>query len=320
MRLKWFRPLKALATVLASCVLALPSAATSPAASANDHAAIAYLAPVMPHGAPEVRLHVEELGPARAGAEPLLLLHGFGASTHTWRHVAPALARERRVIAIDLRGYGLSDKPFDQRYSAADQAEHVIDFIKRRGLKRVTIAGHSFGGAVALLVTLALNRQAPGTVKRLVLLDAPAYPQEPTAFMRFLQRPVLPYALLTLVPPDLAAAIVFSAEANPTKIGFDDIMRYAEPFHAASARHALISTARQLKPANWRQIVAHYPSIHQPTLLIWCDADDVVPISSGQRLERVLPNARLKVVRGCKHSPQDERPEALLPLLQNFLR
>jgi pimeloyl-ACP methyl ester carboxylesterase len=277
---------------------------------------VGYRAPVAPPGAPEIALHVEEQG---RGA-PLLLLHGLGASSYTWRHVVPALARSNRVIAIDLRGFGRSDKPFDQRYSAADQAAHIVAFIERRRLRGVTIAGHSFGGAVALLTTLELNRRAPGLVDRLVLLDAPAYPQQPTAFVRFLSQPVLPYALLSVMPPELPTAAALSTERNADGPAMKDVSAYAAPYYEAGARHALITTARLIRPANWRQIVARYPSIRQPTLIVWCDHDHVVPISSGERLAKVLPDARLRVIRGCEHSPQDEKPAELLRLLGDFLR
>lgn len=301
------------ASLLALFSVVLVSA--SPAAAA--HSATSYRATVTPSGAPPVDLYVEEHGPA--GAPPLLLLHGLAASTHSWRHIVPALARSNRVIALDLRGFGRSDKPFDQRYSAADQAAHVTSFIERRGLKGVTLVGHSFGGAVALVTTLALNVRRPGLVRRLVLLDVPAYPQQPTAFVSFLRKPVLPYALLTLVPPELAAALVLSPENEAGDLDLTDIRTYAAPFYEAAARHALISTARQLRPDNWRQIVARYPTIRQPTLIVWCDRDDVVPLSSGKRLVEAMPNARLEVIRGCVHSPQDEKPDVLVRLMRRFL-
>lgn len=304
----------ALVVTLCAAAAVIPLGSAN-AAGAPAPRAIAYSAPVAPKGAPQVNLHVEEQG----AGPPLLLLHGLGASTYSWRHVMPALARTHRVIALDLRGFGRSDKPFDQRYSAADQASHVLAFIARRGLERVTLVGHSFGGAVALLTTLELNARAPGTVGRLVLLDVPAYPQQPTAFVEFLRRPVLPYALLSLVPPELATAAALTSERNDGKLNMADVFAYAAPYYEAGARHALISTAEQLRPANWRRIVARYPSIRQPTLIVWCDHDHVVPISSGQRLARAMPNARLEVIAGCEHSPQDERPAALLRLIGGFI-
>ena len=115
-------------------------------------------------------------------------------------------------------------------------------------------------------------------------------------------------------------SLAMSGEQQSGAIDFGDITSFAAPFREAGARHALIATARQLRPPNWRAIVRRYPSIRQPALIVWCDNDRVVPLSSGRRLARAMPDAKLRVVRGCEHSPQDEQPAALLGLLGGFLR
>ena len=97
-------------------------------------------------GRPVTVLYAEESG----DGPPLILLHGLGGSLFTWRHVVATLARLHHVIALDLKGFGQSDKPFDEHYSAADQAALVSAFIRKRGLRGVILVGHSFGGVVAL--------------------------------------------------------------------------------------------------------------------------------------------------------------------------
>ena len=86
-----------------------------------------------------VHLYAEEYGQGR----PILLLHGLGASTFTWRNLIPELSRQNRVIAIDFKGFGRSEKPFTQAYSPYDHANLVLDFIRKRGLRDLTIIGHS---------------------------------------------------------------------------------------------------------------------------------------------------------------------------------
>lgn len=262
-----------------------------------------------------VRLHALEMG----RGPTIVFLHGLGGSTYTWRKVMPALSVTHRVVAIDLKGFGQSEKLFDTAYSAADQAALVIDFMKRRGLANVTLVGHSFGGAVALTVTLATQRSQPGLIRRLALLDAPAFPQALTPFVAFMQRPVLPYALLTLVPPELAASAALDKQVMAGVIDDNDVRAYAAPFYDAAARHALIATARAIVPPNWPEIVARYPSIKQPTLLVWCGHDDIVPPTTGLRLERTLPHARLAIIDGCEHSPADEKPVELVRLMRGLL-
>lgn len=262
-----------------------------------------------------VRLYTEEFGQGR----PILLLHGLGASMFTWRNLIPALSRHNRVIAIDMKGFGKSEKPFTQAYTPYDHTNLVLAFIRKRGLRDATIIGHSFGGAIGLLATLRLNETNPGAVRDLILMNAPAYEQPGTGFVRFMKMPVLPYLALLLSPPELATWLSLD-KVQADRLSFDELRGYAEPFYDAAARHALITTARRIKPRDVELLTARYSSIKQRTLVVWCDGDHTVPIETGLKLVKALPRARMKVLKGCGHVPQDERPEAVMQLIGKFLK
>lgn len=262
-----------------------------------------------------VRLYAEEYGHGR----PVLLLHGLGASTFTWRNVIPTLARRHRVIAIDMKGFGRSEKPFTQAYTPFDHANLVLAFIRKRGLRNLTIIGHSFGGAIGMLVTIRLNQTSPGRVRDLVLMDAPTYRQPSTTFVRFMRTPILPYAALMLVPPVISTWLSLD-ETQAAKLSPQEVRGYAHPFYSAAARHALITTARRIEPKHVEQLTSQYPNVRQRTLIIWCKDDHTVPLATGKKLVRAMPNARLKVLNRCGHVPQDERPEAVKKLLRSFLK
>jgi len=266
-------------------------------------------------GVPRTVLHVWE----RGHGPPLVLLHGLGASIFTWRHIMPALARGHRVIALDLRGFGRSDKPFDQRYTAADQAALVAAFIAKRGLNGVTLIGHSFGGTVALNAALKL-RGKPHRVTRLVIMDAPALKQDFGAGAELLRAPGLPYVAMTMTPPELMARLLLHVVSAPGRaVPERDIRGYAAPFYDLGSRHAFIATAQAILAANTRRLGARYRAIRQPTLLVWCRRDRIVPLATGRRLRRRLPHAHLEVLGRCNHLPQDEVPGALLAKLRPFL-
>jgi len=270
--------------------------------------------PVTSANGSTVHIYAEEYGHGR----PILLLHGLGASSYAWRHLIPELSRRHRVVAIDLKGFGRSEKPFDTNYSLIDHAELVTAFIRRTRLRDITLVGHSYGGAVALVVAQHLNRQAPGKLRNLVVMGAPAFPQKPTAFVSFMGTPVVPYAVLSIVPPELSAWLSLSPQERQN-FSYEDVVAYARPYWQASARHALISTARQIVPDNLPQLLNGYRHIHQPTLVVWCRSDTTVPLSTGRKLVRTLPNARLRLVEGCAHAPQDEQPDRLLSILAPFI-
>jgi pimeloyl-ACP methyl ester carboxylesterase len=305
------RQLKAAASIALLCLLAVVAWGSS-ARSADERPWFARLGPP---DAP-VKLFYEEKG----SGSPVLLIHGFGASTYTWRHIAPALARDHRVIALDLKGFGQSDKPFDSRYSVFDQAELLAQFIEDHDLRDLTIVGHSFGGGVALVLALDQDKRLKGRIKKLVLLDTVAYPQDIPVFFRMLDTPVVSQIGVRMVPPALQTRIALQiAYLDNSKIEDEEVETYAAPLRTAAGKHAIIHSARQIMPRGLEQISKSYKSIEQPTLILWCDHDRIVPLDVGLKLRRTLPNATLRIVDDCGHMPQEEQPEATLGLLQDFL-
>lgn len=269
-------------------------------------------------GPPEapVKLFYQEEGSGR----PLLLIHGFGTSTYTWRRVAPELATNHRVIAVDLKGFGQSDKPMDERYSVFDQAELLAQLIEDRNLRDLTLVGHSFGGGVALLLALEADQRLKGRISRLVLLNTLAYPQNMPVFFRMLNMPFFSHVGVRMVPPAVQTRVALKiAYHDDSKIDDSEVEVYAGPLKTAAGKHAIIQSARQIVPEDLDALAERYKSIALPTLILWCDHDRIVPLDVGLKLRRAMPNASLKVVQGCGHMPQEEQPSQTLELMQDFL-
>ncbi len=262
-----------------------------------------------------VRLYVEESGQG----DPVVLLHGLGASTYEWRFIVPALARRHRVLNVDLKGFGRSDKPEDGRYGPIDQAALVKAFLHREGLTGVTLIGHSLGGGVALATTLDLNRTDSSAIKRLVLIDSAAYPQPLTGALELLRDPIIGPVGLAILLPETIAALALTSDGSMSSATLQDIRAYARPLYDAGGKEALIATVQQIVPPNAAQLTRAYPSIQQPALLIWCRKDDVVPLAIGERLARALPNASLHVLDVCTHVPIEEEPRKTSGLITRFL-
>jgi pimeloyl-ACP methyl ester carboxylesterase len=251
---------------------------------------------------------------------PVLLLHGFGASSYSWRHLIGPLTQTNSVILIDLKGFGLSPKPKDGKYSILDQADLVYRFIRERQLGNLTLIGHSLGGAVALLTTLRLLESPPSPVTSLVLIDAAAYQQPLPGFLRALRTPLIGWLAPALVPPKIqVAAILRLAYHDPAKITSEQIDEYARPLSSKGARYALRQTAEELVPHDAKTMTARYPTIQVPTLLIWGREDRIVPLTVGQRLHEALPMSKLVIIDACGHIPHEESPEKVLSVLQEFL-
>ena len=178
-------------------------------------------------GLPQVplRLWTEESG----SGEPVLLIHGLGASIYTWRSFLPNLARTHRTIAIDLKGAGKSDKPNDEAYGILDQAALLKTFVEREALSHLTIIGHSMGGGVALALALELNRTNPWALKRLVLISSVAYRQQ-LPYLGFMKKPFLGSDGRFALPPEVLVYVgLYNSYYAPSKITFDAVRTYAHP-------------------------------------------------------------------------------------------
>jgi pimeloyl-ACP methyl ester carboxylesterase len=234
--------------------------------------------------------------------------------------VAPELARTNRVILVDLKGFGQSDKPFDERYSAYDQAELLAQLIEEKDLRDLTLVGHSFGGGIALLLALEANSRLQGRIARLVLLDSIAYPQNIPVFFRMLDVPLVSQLGIRMVPPSVQTRVALEiAYFDDSKITAEEIEAYAAPLKTAAGKHAIIHSARQIVPEDIDTLSERYKTIELPTLIMWCDHDRIVPLEVGLKLRRTLPNSSLKLVEDCGHMPQEEQPESTLRLLRDFI-
>ena len=270
----------------------------------------------VPYRAP-VSLHVEEQGTGR----PIVLLHGLGASTYMWRHLAPPLAKEHRVIAIDLKGFGRSDKPVDFNYRIEDHAALVRGLIVKLALDNVTLVGHSFGGAVALLLAVDEERRGDRRISRLVLMNTPAFEQSPSLAISVLRLPLVPYVLLPILTPEFGArAILTPVNGDATTLKQRDIDAYAQPLREPGALHALIETGRGVEPEKLEEVISYYHQLQQPSLIIWCRHDPTVPLAIGQRLARTLPRATMTVFDTCRHVPPEQSIRETERRVLSFLR
>lgn len=253
--------------------------------------------------------------------QPLVLLHGFGAFSYTWRNVEKYFSQTNKVISIDLKGFGLSAKPDDNAYSAQDQSRIIVRFIKEQGLEEAILVGNSFGGAVALLTYLDLAEEAQNPISKLILIDSAGYPQDLPDFIAILRIPLLNRLFLSLVPSQTQAKLVLKkAFFDHAKITEEMVESYGSNLAQPGAHLALIKTAGQIVPPDINQIIEKYPSINIPVLIIWGEADKIVPLAVGRKLAEAIPQAKLVVLSNCGHIPQEECPAETLEAMADFVK
>jgi len=258
----------------------------------------------------------------RGQGPPLVLLHGFGASRFTWRLWVDDLARTHTVHLVDLFGFGAAPPPHDGRYGPVEQAEALVRWLREQDVRGAVVVGHSLGGGVALLVALRLAELGEADrVKALVSVAGPAYPQAIPRYIGLARVPLLARLLFGLAGPDrIVRTVLDYVVFDPASVTAAQVEGYAAPLRMPHTRRALIATARQIVPKGLDRMVARFPQIALPVLLLWGRHDHVIPLWVGERLERDLPNARLVVLERCGHVPSEELPEESLGVLRAFLR
>lgn len=252
--------------------------------------------------------------------DPLLCIHGFGASLYSWREFIEPFSKDHQLILIDLKGHGHSPKPSDTKYSTVDHAELIYRFILDHDLKNLTLVGNSLGGAISLLVTIMLMNQGDlGRLRAIILIDAGAYKEYVPFYLKLLGLPgtglfahLTPARLIT-------KRVLRMAYYDPEKITAAQIEAYAEPLSIPGARQALVQTARQLVPRNFDELIEKYQEIKLPTLIVWGRQDQIIPLKVGELLARDIPNSTLHIIEQCGHVPQEEKPEETIPIVREFL-
>jgi pimeloyl-ACP methyl ester carboxylesterase len=263
-----------------------------------------------------VRIHYQEAGDENA--PPIILIHGFISSNLIWSHVLQPLARAGfRAIAPDLPGYGYSDKPRDAQYTITEQASAVVGLMDRLGIGKAVIVGASYGGAIA--ATIALDY--PARVEKLVLVGAVTNDDPKKKFL--LRVSCLP------VIGDVTTPLFLGSRWILRKRMEDMYRRLGRPINekmvasrhhllaVANAHRAMIRTARRWSATRIEREAA---LIRQPTMLMWGDQDDHIPLDNAFRLRDAMPNAKLVVFRNCGHLPPAENPDQFVEVLAEFCR
>ena len=248
---------------------------------------------------------------------PILLVHGYLWSGKAWEDAFPLLARDLRVIVPDLPGFGESEKPPPARYAYGLEAftESLVDRVAALGVGRVSVCGHSMGGAVALM----LAAHHPDLVEKLILVDPIVYPSRRGTAASVATLPILGPILFKQMYGRTMFRRFFreTVYAKEASMPEDRIERMFASFNAPAAREAAYAT--MLATLDRRALVASIPRVSAPTLVAWGRNDRSVPVAHGRRLARELRRARFEVL-DCGHSPPEEVPDAFAEVVSAFLR
>lgn len=257
------------------------------------------------------QLFVQRSGNAK---QTILLIHGFLASTFSWRYMIPLLSPHFTVYAVDLPGFGRSDKNTQYDYTLASYAETIRTFIRRQGIDKLTVMAHSMGGQVAMRLAMLM----PDTIDRLILIA-------PSSYLPSLKR-----------WKKMFFRIPFSHQVFPLLFTEKRIYHQLNSVYYRLPRthikHVYDGYVTPLKDPRFPRVLARFAcsresdlcsdalqTIGQPTLLLWGRHDRIVPLHVGKRLKHDLPNVRLEIIEETGHLPMEEKPLTVMMHTARFL-
>jgi pimeloyl-ACP methyl ester carboxylesterase len=250
--------------------------------------------------------------PGSGSGDPLLFVHGHLASSASWQHVLASAGGGRPGIAVDVPGFGASDRPWPYDYTVSGEASSLEAFLDARGIRRAVLVGNSLGGAAVML--LAARR--PERVAALVLV-AGASASTPVPWpAAVLRTPVLGELALALSTRKTVAIglrrKIYARASSVTPDAIDDAWR---PLTIPGTRRAALAAIR----TDPRRFAGVESKVEAPTLVVWGEEDRMIPAAEAPRLAARIRGARVALIPGAGHLPQREQPERFSADVRKFL-
>ncbi len=262
-------------------------------------------------------MHFEKQG----SGPPVVLVHGLGAYSFSWRDMIASLKKNYTTYALDLLGFGQSPARQDFPDTMVAQADAVCDFMRMQNLANPILIGHSMGGGVSLRVAEKAGQNGQPSLKMLILIAPVAYPphqsapgSNPENLSTLLS---LPDFELSQVSRRLVEQILERAYAKPSRITTQQIDGYAKGLSSRSQLQAFLEHSSNLSEV--AVPAARLSGISVETLIIWGKQDPFLPLSDGKKLKDALANASLAEIDDCGHIPQEEQPDETSRLVMAFL-
>lgn len=243
--------------------------------------------------------------------ETILLIHGYGSSTASYGPVIPELAQRYRVIAIDLPGFGKSDRLAGD-YSPDALADVLAAVLDAKKVFRAHVVGHSWGASVAL----AFARRHADRTAKLVLLSAFVFDDQLLPFLRWARVPGVGEALYALFYRQSIGERLTLNFHDPSLVTDEVVESVERQMALDGAVAAALAAARGMRFAERE---ADYRKVTADALLVWGAEDRVSRPAFGERLLRDLPHARLALLPGCGHIPMIECRGDTLEAIRTFL-
>lgn len=235
--------------------------------------------------------------------EFVLFLHGWGSNIKLWQGLMDTVTPKYTAFALDMPGFGESDEP-KEAWSVDDYVDFVLKFVDLFKPESLVLVGHSFGGRVIIKM---LNRKLPFEVKKIILIDSAGIKPKKT----FKQK-------ISLLAYKTGRKIM---ETKPLKAMFPDAVENMRKKRGSADYNSATPVMREtlVKVVN-EDLTELLPNVKASSLLIWGTNDTATPLSDGEKMEKLIPDAGLVKVQGAGHYSFLEAPELVSRVVKSFLK
>ncbi len=247
---------------------------------------------------------------------PIVLIHGTGASLHTWEGWVSELKNEHRIITMDLPAYGLTGPNPSGDYSQDFYSDFMEKFLSKLNIKRCVLGGNSLGGGITWVYALA----HPERVSKMILVDAGGYPMisksVPIAFQAA-RIPVIKNLFKYILPHSIIKKSLENVYIHDDRITPELIERYYDMASREGNRKAFVDRMNtSIKSDKYLKI----NTLKMPTLIIWGKEDGLIPLDVAEKFHADLPNDTIVIFKDLGHTPMEEDPQETVKLVKVFLK
>jgi pimeloyl-ACP methyl ester carboxylesterase len=242
---------------------------------------------------------------------PIVYVHGLLSTSASWKKALHEASAGHPGIAVDLPGFGFSDRPWPYDYTVAGEAQALLAYLDARGFEKVALVGNSLGGAVCLIAAAA----QPTRVAALVLVGSASPISRIPWNFQLLRAPVIgEIEMELLIRPVQELALRYRLFARAERVTREEVDEDWIPVRVPGTRRAALAAIRS-SPAGLEGILGR---IRVPTLVLWGKDDKILPPEEGLRLSIEISGARLIVLPDTGHVPQEETPEEFARAVSQF--
>ena len=255
-----------------------------------------------------IKIHYRDQGQGY----PIVLIHGTGASLHTWDAWTEELIKNYRVIRLDLPAYGLTGKDPQKRYSSIDYVNLLDAFLDKLGIENFHLGGNSLGGLVSWLYTSYHDQK----VNKLLLLNPSGFPFDSTPMViKLAKTPILNFFIRYITPKSFVKKNLKEVYYNDDLITNETIDRYYDLTLFEGNREAFIDRSF-IERENYTDRLS---LIQSPALVLWGENDEWIPVEDSEKFKAHLNNIKVVIMPKTGHIPMEERPKESVDIALDFL-